>query len=400
MRRKSLLRWPIRAVVVGVPAAGLAGAYWLRSNFSVVYPPTSGSNAAAPKTAIVVGGGVVGLCTAFQLEKRGLQVTLLDGRDGPEEAASFGNAGTLGASSGDHTLASLTALRGYLKCSTRVRGEGLYSTMRRSRGGTTYVDHLENAFIDPYVALDEQWWWFMLCLGKLLVFGSDRGLADMVMPTGGVAAPKSSLTRLDRAQHDAKASDRHDPMKAVRRRHDEAQKHIFALADELGCTKEAGMQRSGRLTVHLVKDTDDPRPNFLHPVADTSLAPRLEHATSAAECSKLAPILAGLHSRGWLDGGNALQTVDGQGDSAVFCGAMEAHLKSSKRCELRYGVGVSSLLLSHDGATVTGVADNSDERHTADIVVVCAAHQSPKRWRTLANHRAEGLLDVSATAAT
>jgi glycine/D-amino acid oxidase-like deaminating enzyme len=371
MRRQSQLRWPIRAVVVGVPAAGLAGAYWLRSNFSVVYPPTSGSNV-APKTAIVVGGGVVGLCTAFQLEKRGLQVTLLDGRDGPEEAASFGNAGTLGASSGDHTLASLTALRGYLKCSTRVRGEGLYSTMRRSRGGTTYVDHLENAFIDPYVALDEQWWWFMLCLGKLLVFGSDRGLADMVMPTGGVAAPKSSLTRLDRAQHDAKASDRHDPMKAVRRRHDEAQKHIFALADELGCTKEAGMQRSGRLTVHLVKDTDDPRPNFLHPVADTSLAPWLEHATSAAECSKLAPILAGLHSRGWLDGGNELQTVDGQGDSAVFCGAMEAHLKSSKRCELRYGVGVSSLLLSHDGATVTGVADNSDERHTADIVVVCA----------------------------
>ena len=44
------------------------------------------------KPIVVVGGGVIGLCTAFALQQRGVPVTVLDA--GPaERAASHVNAG-------------------------------------------------------------------------------------------------------------------------------------------------------------------------------------------------------------------------------------------------------------------------------------------------------------------
>lgn len=44
--------------------------------------------------AIVVGAGIVGACCAGWLQRKGLQVTLVE-RDAPGEATSFGNAGSL-----------------------------------------------------------------------------------------------------------------------------------------------------------------------------------------------------------------------------------------------------------------------------------------------------------------
>lgn len=41
---------------------------------------------------VVVGGGFVGLCSALQIQRRGLPVALVDPREA-ERAASFGNAG-------------------------------------------------------------------------------------------------------------------------------------------------------------------------------------------------------------------------------------------------------------------------------------------------------------------
>ncbi|NDG51013.1 MAG: FAD-binding oxidoreductase, partial [Rhodospirillales bacterium] len=41
---------------------------------------------------VVIGGGFIGLCSALQMQRRSLSVTLIDPGD-PERAASFGNAG-------------------------------------------------------------------------------------------------------------------------------------------------------------------------------------------------------------------------------------------------------------------------------------------------------------------
>src|SRR6185369_18006425 len=45
-------------------------------------------------TAVVVGAGIVGVCTAWHLLRRDVDVTLID-RDEPGRGCSYGNAGAL-----------------------------------------------------------------------------------------------------------------------------------------------------------------------------------------------------------------------------------------------------------------------------------------------------------------
>lgn len=61
------------------------------------------------KTALVIGAGWVGVCSAWQLQRAGYQVTLLDAGD-PTQAASWGNAGHL-AIEQVAPLAALATLR-------------------------------------------------------------------------------------------------------------------------------------------------------------------------------------------------------------------------------------------------------------------------------------------------
>ena len=58
-----------------------------------------------------MGGGVVGLTTTYQLQRRGYRVKLLEGggADG-RHGASWGNAGTLSVGGADHDLTRLPAL--------------------------------------------------------------------------------------------------------------------------------------------------------------------------------------------------------------------------------------------------------------------------------------------------
>lgn len=50
--------------------------------------------AGRPGTVAIVGGGIVGLCTALEAQRQGFEVTLID-REAPGKGASFGNAGYL-----------------------------------------------------------------------------------------------------------------------------------------------------------------------------------------------------------------------------------------------------------------------------------------------------------------
>src|SRR5262245_65763998 len=47
---------------------------------------------------VVVGAGIVGVCTAWHLLRRGAKVTLID-RDAPGRGCSYGNAGAVGSGS-------------------------------------------------------------------------------------------------------------------------------------------------------------------------------------------------------------------------------------------------------------------------------------------------------------
>lgn len=52
--------------------------------------------AEAERRAVVIGAGIVGVCCAIELQRRGWSVTLID-KGAPGEACSFGNAGILSA---------------------------------------------------------------------------------------------------------------------------------------------------------------------------------------------------------------------------------------------------------------------------------------------------------------
>ena len=48
--------------------------------------------------AVVIGGGIVGACCAYALQRREFEVTLIE-KDEPGRAASFGNSGSIGLAS-------------------------------------------------------------------------------------------------------------------------------------------------------------------------------------------------------------------------------------------------------------------------------------------------------------
>ena len=52
-----------------------------------------------PPPIVVIGGGIVGICTAIALAERGVPVRLID-RDAPGQGASMGNAGVISPSQG------------------------------------------------------------------------------------------------------------------------------------------------------------------------------------------------------------------------------------------------------------------------------------------------------------
>ena len=67
------------------------------------------------RRAIVVGGGIVGTCTALYLQREGFDAVIIE-RDAPGEACSFGNAGGLG---GGSSVAPL-ALPGIVRAAPRL----------------------------------------------------------------------------------------------------------------------------------------------------------------------------------------------------------------------------------------------------------------------------------------
>ncbi|MEQ8827120.1 MAG: FAD-dependent oxidoreductase, partial [Parvibaculum sp.] len=51
-----------------------------------------------PEKIVVIGAGIVGVSTAYELALRGASVTLLDAREGAGLATSYANGGKLSAS--------------------------------------------------------------------------------------------------------------------------------------------------------------------------------------------------------------------------------------------------------------------------------------------------------------
>ena len=59
---------------------------------------TATGQSAMPEKAVVIGGGIIGICCAYALLRRGFSVSVIE-KDMPGHAASFGNSGSIGLAS-------------------------------------------------------------------------------------------------------------------------------------------------------------------------------------------------------------------------------------------------------------------------------------------------------------
>lgn len=59
---------------------------------------TTTGQSAMPEKAVVIGGGIIGVCCAYALLRRGFSVSVIE-KDMPGHAASFGNSGSIGLAS-------------------------------------------------------------------------------------------------------------------------------------------------------------------------------------------------------------------------------------------------------------------------------------------------------------
>lgn len=104
-----------------------------------------------PRSAIVIGAGVVGVATAWSLARRGVAVTLIDKSSGPGEGASFANGGQLSYVYTD-ALASPAILR-KLPGLLLARDPGLSLNLRFDPGMALWLlSFLRNATADRFQA--------------------------------------------------------------------------------------------------------------------------------------------------------------------------------------------------------------------------------------------------------
>jgi D-amino-acid dehydrogenase len=108
-------------------------------------PPVADTGAG---TVAVIGAGIVGVCAALELRRRGHAVTLID-REGPAAACSFGNAGLFAESSFEPSVnpAALKKVPGWL-----LRSDGPISVRWRYLPGLTpwLLRFLRAAFKDDH----------------------------------------------------------------------------------------------------------------------------------------------------------------------------------------------------------------------------------------------------------
>ena len=144
-----LLRAASRGAVAASAGVGIANLYLQYRCGTVENPPLPTNS-----DVIVVGAGVVGVTTAYELGKLGYRVRVLESSSSicGAAAASYGNAGTLGVSAKTQPLCKsvLTLIR-----DTLIHDDSSDHTL-----------HSRNKWILPEVVLDPCFWRWALCVAR------------------------------------------------------------------------------------------------------------------------------------------------------------------------------------------------------------------------------------------
>ncbi len=266
-----------------------------------------------PQKVIIVGGGVIGVATAYWLRRDGHEVTLVEKEPGPGLETSFANGGQVSAGevapwAGPGVPTQALKWLGRADAPLRLRLKA-----------------------DP-----EQWKWlwrfWRRCSLKAQRDGSERnvGLAllsrDILQEALDDLAAKGFDAAFDRKQ--------------------EGILRVFATKTEVD---------------HAAHEAERLEPFGLH-----------QEKLSAAECVALEPALASAHQRGEVAGG-VYSRRDQSGDAYKFTCALAA---AAEEMGVTFLYGQTVAKLERQGGRITHVRTNL-RRLEADVVVLAAGVMSP-----------------------
>ena len=280
---------------------------------------TSSGPSHAPSHAVVIGAGIVGVATAYELALRGVSVTLIERREGAGLETSRANGGQLSACevapwAGPEVPGLILKWFGRADAPFRLKPKP-----------------------DP-----EQWMWLMRFLGRCRA----SARAERVLPN-------LELALLTRARLDAYR----DAFRADGRTLDmeHAQNGILRVFRERHGLEEA-RQGIGRMAEAGVEQRE----------------------LSAADCVALEPALASAFQKDEIAGGIYCAS-DGMGDAHLFCRELAAAAEGLG-VRFRTSSDVEAIEV-HDGRA-TGVR-LADELVAADAVVVAAGPMTARLLRPL-----------------
>ena len=122
-----------------------------------------------PKNAVVIGAGVVGVCTAFELSKSGYNVTVIEKFPLAAQFCSMGNAGVVR----DHKEPS-----DWKSIKSKYKGPSLVTEAIKSLWPTFKPNYSSHAFIDPYFFTDITSYKWLYSFAKSKFTNKDQEVID------------------------------------------------------------------------------------------------------------------------------------------------------------------------------------------------------------------------------
>ncbi|MFN4353059.1 D-amino acid dehydrogenase [Parvibaculum sp.] len=265
-----------------------------------------------PCSAIVIGAGIVGASTAYELALRGLKVTLIEAREGAGLGTSYANGGQLSACevapwAGPEIPALILRWLGRDDAPFRLRPK-----------------------MDP-----EQWLWLL----KFLLRCRASARAERIPPNLEIAL----LTRARLAAYERAFAEAGTPLDFQR--------------------KEKGILRIFR-DVHAMKEAE----------RESAIITRMgleQKLLTPAECAALEPALGSAMQRGDIAGG-LYAASDSSGDAHLFSRGIA---DGAARLGVKFLSNTSVTRILTDGSKVRGVKTTQDAV-AADAVVIAAGTET------------------------
>ena len=358
---------------------------------------------------IVVGGGVVGVCTAYHLARAGYRVKLLEADPhnlAPPCSAAYGNAGHFSNSRGLMNLASLSVLWAQLRLGSslgvggwRGAGEGRSASPNPQMHAKIDEDddfRATKAFFRwRHLATDPYWWrWCAFSARALVGEALQRAADSSSLLALGTRMLRETFT-------DVAGTTRWEGWDA--QLNADAARAVFAIvANErgLGLAESCSLAQGNTLDVRLRARTGVADGENEAPERNGSSTQSGSSILTSTECLAMEPCLADLAAgadAGAATGAGALRLAITQGlrgdsttngNCAAFSRRLAEILVEKYGAEIRLGAPVEKLSVDPESGAVNGVViasntsltrkDNIDgaEILKADRVVLCTGWQT------------------------